>query len=80
MVLRKQSIGALVVEMESDHPTDWTRNNHFKVTINNKKKNRRIPVLSNANWLTIQFLLLLIRKTRREQRNRLQQKRNRLIK
>ena len=80
MVLRKQSIGPLVIEMESDHPTDWTRNNHFKVTIDNKKKNRRIPVLNNTNWLTIQFLLLLIRRTKREQRNRLQRKRGRLIK
>ena len=80
MVLRKQSIGHLEIEMESDHLTDWTRNNHFNVAINNRKKNRRIPVLSNANWITIQFLLLLVRKIKQQQRNRLQQKHGRLIK
>lgn len=79
MVMKKQSVANLVdIEIESDHPTDWTRNNRFNVAINNRKKQRRVAVLNNVSWLSVYLILLAIQKTKRHQRQRLLRKRTRL--
>lgn len=58
------------LELESDNEGYFGNGKHFAVAINNKKKNRKISVLKDASILTIQFLLLLIRKDKSAARKR----------
>lgn len=68
------------LELDSNDPDYFANGNKYQVAIINKKKHRRTEVLSDASIQSIMYMLLLIKNTKKQQRNRLLKKRGRPIK